>query len=461
MNVSFVDEFLLYLRVANPKVAQTVDETDFFKFFFEDVWGFDIISQTLLIFKVKSQQAAPDKLRMKHFKRLIILAIFLTSAGCGNSGASYSLLPEVDEFSQSAQANNKVDILWMVDGSATMANHQANLANNFQNFITNFANKGFDYHMAVASTDAWIRERNYNAGTCYDNPNTSADPLKRYNSSADCKSTLANFGQLTHFRDGDIYGTSSGNPVPRSGKYLIESSMPFQDVLDTFKLNIRVGTRGDGTGEAGLASLRAVLRRNADGSQGYSGETHTSLDQFRRPGAFLAVIVVSDEEDQSRKQNGTSYSSTSEYVQDFIGFMNGYTGSDETNRKYNLSTIVLNDRNNCSYGIHDQATEGKRYIALAEATKGVVGNICSSDFSSQLNTISQQIVTLATRYQLSREPVVDSIKVVVNGSELSEGSVDGWSYVAESGSYFIEFNGSAVPPQGASISIDYDPVAIR
>ena len=36
--------------------------------------------------------------------------------------------------------------------------------------------------------------------------------------------------------------------------------------------------------------------------------------------------------------------------------------------------------------------------------------------------------------------------------------VNGWEYVSESNS--IVFNGSAVPAQGASILVDFDPVSL-
>ncbi|MGE0762116.1 MAG: hypothetical protein AB7N80_02440 [Bdellovibrionales bacterium] len=354
---------------------------------------------------------------------------------------------------------NKVDIIWMVDGSGTMANHQSNLANNFGDFISVFTTKGYDYNMVVASTDAWIRERDYNAGTCSSNPNPSNNPNLIYTSSADCDPTLASFGALTHFRDGDIYGTANGTPGPRSGTYLLSSLMNPATVISTFSTNIRTGTRGDGTRESGFQSLRAVLRRNSDGSIGYGGETHTALSSFRRNDAFLAVIIISDEEDQGRKQNNTTYANTAEYVNGFLSFMDGYTGSIAGNRRYNVSSIVLEDINNCSYGLHPQATEGDRYVAITQATNGILGNICSSDFSQDLEAISAQIASLLTRFQLTGEPLPETITVHINGVSVPENASNGWTYVADSGFHYIEFHGSAVPPQGSTITVDYDPIS--
>ena len=264
--------------------------------------------------------------------------------GCSKSNDSFSLLSSGQNFQQSsAILNTKVDILWLVDGSGTMANHQSNLATNFSSFINDFSSKSFDYHMAVASTDAWVREVNYNGGGCIANPNPSQSPNTIYKSSADCANTLATYGQLTHFRDGDIYGTAAGVAGARSGTYMITNLMSPASILSTFSTNIKTGTRGDGAHEAGLQSLRAVLRRNSNGSIGYGGETHTSLSSFRRNDAFFAVIIVSDEEDQSTKVDGSNYSTTQDYVDAFKGFMDGYTSSVEGNRKYNVSSIVMVD----------------------------------------------------------------------------------------------------------------------
>ena len=393
---------------------------------------------------------------------LILTALLgVALVGCGKKPATFSLLPEAEEFSQSVASNNKVDILWVVDGSGTMVNHQANLANNFRAFIDGFVSKGFDYRMAVTSVDAWVRERNYNAGACTTNPNPSMSPNTIYTSSADCKATLATYGDLTKFRDGDIYGAVGGAPGVRSGKYLITSAMPEADVVTTFATNVKVGVRADGTRESGFQSIRAVLRRNADGSIGYNGETHTDLASFRRPDAFLAVIIVTDEEDQGRKPDNTTYASTQEYVDAFKTFMDGYTASVEGARRYNVSAITIDDINNCSYGLHAQATQGDRYVAIAQATNGVVGSICSQDFSAKLGEIAGRIAVLSTRFPLSREPVSGTIYVRVDGNVIPQDMVNGWTYVREGDFHYVEFHGSAIPQQGAAINIDYDPLTLK
>ncbi|PIU00254.1 MAG: hypothetical protein COT74_04795 [Bdellovibrionales bacterium CG10_big_fil_rev_8_21_14_0_10_45_34] len=398
---------------------------------------------------------------------LLPLVVFacLILISCSNVNPTYSLLSESQGFDQASSViiDNKIDIIWMIDDSGTMKNHQSNLATNFSNFIGEFTNKGYDYNMVVASTSAWLREYEYNYESCGNaNPNPLADPSKLYKSSADCSMTLATYGEMTHFRDGDLYGLTNGTPGQRSGTYLISSNlMAPQEVINTFAINIQTGIRGDGYRENGFQSLRSVLRRNEDGSVGYDGETHTVLGEFRRSDAFLAIILVSDEEDQSSDQSGSNYSSVEDYVQSFVGFLDGYTNGAEGSRRYNVSSITTVDVNDCEYSLHGQATQGDRYVAIAEAADGVVGNICSPDFSEQLDLISQQIIALSTRFQLAREPVPSTIKVFVNNVVIPMDDTNGWKYIAENGFYYVEFNGSAVPEQGSSIIVNYDPATIK
>lgn len=394
-------------------------------------------------------------------KLLNILAgstLLVSTVACDKG--SFSAAPVNNQFTQKASINNKVDIVWVVDGSLTMANHQANLADNFDSFISQFVDKGFDYHMVVASTDAWMREVDYNAGSCVANPNPTFDPQANFVTSADCHATKATYEDLTFFRDGDIYGTVGGAFGARTGNYLLTSAMNPASVVNDFKTNVKVGTRGDGSQESTFQSLRSVLRRNADGSVAYNGETHTVLSQFRRPDAFLAVIVISDEEDQSLKQDGTPYADINDYTQSFISFLDGYTGATAGDRKYSVSGIVLDDPANCQYGAHPQATQGLKYVSIANATRGTIGNICATDFSNHLNNISQKIITLATRFKISREPKLEGMSVSVNGQKISKDDTNGWSYFAENGNHYVEFNGTSVPLEDSIIDVFFEPKSL-
>lgn len=414
---------------------------------------------------------------MKHsiFKGSLFSAVAALAIGCADNPSSYSILVEQEKFLQTPTKsfNSKVDILWVMDTSGSMEPYQENLAQNFDSFISTFATKGFDFHMAVAGTDAWLREVNFNGSSGSDT----------YHSSADLYPTRATYDQLGHFRDGDIYNDRPtctrwnwkripdrnrqvyycGNnslsfpPDQRSGTYLLTRYTP--DILNVFATNIRAGIRGDGH-ERGLQSLRATLRIKEDGTPGYGGETHTALEQFRRPDAFFSVIFVADEDDQSTRPNGSSYSRSS-YRNTFIDMMDTYTQSAPENRRYNVSSIVMTDTRTCYGGAHESASNGTRYMDIAEATKGVVTDICKPDFSEDLTIIAETVVAMVSRFQLSREPIPGTIRVSINGEAISEDPVNGWTYFVDNGAHFVGLNGAAIPAEGDPISITYDPVSVK
>ena len=58
---------------------------------------------------------------------------FLT--GCPETTLRRTLPPDVRVDTYSQQAASKVDVLWVIDNSGSMAERQENLAKNFQAFI--------------------------------------------------------------------------------------------------------------------------------------------------------------------------------------------------------------------------------------------------------------------------------------------------------------------------------------
>ena len=58
---------------------------------------------------------------------------------------------QLDTFYQSA--TDKVDILWVIDNSLTMADEQAEVADKFGEFIQSIESTGLDFHVGVITTD--------------------------------------------------------------------------------------------------------------------------------------------------------------------------------------------------------------------------------------------------------------------------------------------------------------------
>ena len=354
---------------------------------------------------------------------------------CGDKSANISILSDSQTFHQANDVNNKLDILWMVDSSGSMEEEQQNLADNFEAFITDFVSKGYEYNIAVAATDAWRYEY---------------DPTNPF------------FQTYVKFRDGDVYMGGSGI---RSGTFLINNLLGGGDVtniINTFKTNIKVGTIGSGD-ERAFDSIRQVLEQT-------KGSGYNSAYNFRRNDAFLAVIIISDEEDFSRNNpaiNGCSGSPIPDDCQEqnlrpvseYVNYLDTFTSSSSTDRKYSVNTIGIFDEVCMAANPSSSDHMGLRYAEIASFTNGVTGSICDTNFSQNLNDIQSRIAELSTQFRLNRVPIVSSIVVNINGVDIPQNATNGWTYNATNNS--IVFHGTAIPAQGAAIQIVFDPTTLQ
>lgn len=363
------------------------------------------------------------KSNIKSFPIVLALLAFymvlLTS--CGEKDVDISLMPDMDTFYQSASINNKIDILFVVDNSGSMAEEQANLASNFNAFISEFTTKSYDYRIGVVGTDAWKTRFGSNCNVGSGGGGAINVPCAR-------------------LRDGQ------GSPVNHSGVFIIDNNT--LDPVDAFNKNVKLGTGGTGDERAFDSFMQAFeLDINPNNA-------------FRRSDAFLAIVIVSDEDDFSHDNNfiADSYGAHLHSVQSYVSYLDNLTNSTETNRRYNVSTIAILDdaclAQNPTSGTH----KGTRYMQLADATDGIKGSICDASFANSLNEIQTRISELSTQFYLSRRPDPSSIVVRVNGVVVLQSAVNGWTYNATANS--IVFHGTAIPAQGAAIQVDFDPIEI-
>ncbi|MEZ4871026.1 MAG: hypothetical protein R2827_02030 [Bdellovibrionales bacterium] len=71
---------------------------------------------------------------MKRLKFLAATCIWILTVGCAEEKPTFSQLAEEKSFVQTDPEGSftKIDILWVVDNSGSMATSQANVAANFQ-----------------------------------------------------------------------------------------------------------------------------------------------------------------------------------------------------------------------------------------------------------------------------------------------------------------------------------------
>jgi hypothetical protein len=306
-----------------------------------------------------------------------------------------------------------VDILWVVDNSGSMETSQHNLATNFKSFIAKFVQSGSDFRMGVTASDAYLA------------------PYYNNNNRARLK---------------------PGKDLSNQTHYVMTPDTP--DLENVFLTAIKVGINGSGD-ERAFSSFKEAL-------------TNSINDGFHRPDAFLAVIVVSDEDDFSHNDYTTGmngYYFTENYndpkmytIQSYVDFLTEFTAAGGAGKNFSVNTISIQDQA-CLDSLKDSAQKiGKRYIQLAEATAGQQISLCS-DFSQSLQVLSESIVELSSVFALGREPVPESIEVTVNGVAVPEDPNDGWTY--DPATVSISFHGSAVPAAGADVRINFDPAGVK
>jgi len=329
---------------------------------------------------------------------------------------------------QQAVSNAKIDVLWVIDNSGSMASSQQNLTNNFPAFIDVLLDKQYDFKVAVTTTQAYL-----------------ALPLfTPYYNTIPTPSYYEGLAQdmIAAFRDG-VGATHSGFPI-------LFPTTP--NLVQNFSINATQGTNGRGD-ERSLQSLETALKSPLN-----SG--------FIRSDGFLAVVILTDEDDFSNDTTNalSTYTAALTPTDYYVAELDTLTGSSAQNRKYSVSTIAVKDQA-CLNSIFNGAQRiGTRVLEMAQKTGGVQGNICG-DFADELRAISLAAASQATQFSLGNQiPIEASIGVTVNGSSVPNAATNpladgGWSYNATNNS--IQFIGqNYIPPQGAIIQVSFDPESL-
>jgi len=366
----------------------------------------------------------------------LIFVTFITA--CDKSDRSVSLLAQNQTFQQAGNntfSQNQVDVLWVVDNSSSMDTSQANLANNYASFITQFQTLGFDYHMAVTTTDAYLANSYFN------------------NAMSDYQPTIA------QFRDGFVGQFGLG----LSGITVMTSQNTTSSI---FQKNMSEGTSGSGDERAFSSFVQAL-----------SDPTNTNSG-FRRSSAFLAIIILSDEDDFSGNASFCDHfdsacaTTSTSYVGDhnftvqepelhtvsyYTSWLDNYVGN---HSNYSVSSIFT-DTSSCltTLNQNDPSTSriiAQRYPAMATATSGVSSSLCGN-FNNILTNISQSIISLASVFTLNAPANPSTIAVTVNGVSVPNDPTNGWTFNATTNA--VSFHGTAIPPAGATINITYTPTS--
>ncbi|MCO5114655.1 MAG: Ig-like domain-containing protein, partial [Bdellovibrionaceae bacterium] len=395
-------------------------------------------------------------------KILILICSVIVLNSCGGGG-SVSVLPTSDAFDDSdLNFNPKMDILWVVDPSKSMYEEVEKVRSNIQAFITDFITNGYEYRMGVISTSAWSEEAylanpsltylregseplfaRLHKGECVDYPNVDDDLaiLDHLNSSS-----LGQF--ITNFQTNfDVYGVKLGT----SGCGLV--GPPFGDfspvpnnIFAESAYDLYRGAISDYINdERPLQSIRAFL----------DYDKNHAPTRFVRDDAFLAIIIITDEQDASRDSLNpeSSYNravdANAHSAQDYIDFI-------ENDIKPSGQFAI--------YSIVDMNISDNIARTAATLSGGVAFDINANteEYVTNLNSIKDQILVSATAYPLQCPAVENSITVELvkaGGVEISvpkaTGVSGGWIY--NSLAVTLEFTADYLPAKGDLINVNYTP----
>lgn len=261
------------------------------------------------------------------------------------------------------ETNTKRDILFVVDDSCSMQQEQDRLAENFAAFISIAEETSLDYHLGVTTTDA-----------------------------------------------GDGNPAEAGRLVPLSGpasaRVVTRQTSPSPEAR--FRANVSVGIDPSTQIEQGLEVMRLAL--SSPLRDGHNAG-------FLRDEADLAVVIVSDEDDQAP-------SPPESYV-DFLRSLK--PGRPNAVR---LVTIGGPPPVGC-LGPNGSAIGGIRYDIVGRLTGGRYESICTMDWAATLRSVSEATFGLPSSIFLTRPPVRSTITVVIDGRTLDLGE---WRYDAPSNS---------------------------
>jgi hypothetical protein len=321
------------------------------------------------------------------------------------------------EMNLTQAPNAKVDILWVIDNSASMKPLQTSLRQNISAFIQELTKTKLNFNIGITTTDV-----------CDKRPSASLDERR-------CPEEVRN-------RDGE-----KGSLVGKAGLRVMKSGDA--DVIERFGQNANLGTNGSSF-EHGLTAVEMAVKKSLGGEN----------DNFVREGSFLSVIVVSDEEDDGvglgrANEQGINYIAKGltryEYNADhIISYLDGVKGRGH----YGINAITGTrgeDGQLCKYPNGTINEEGAEYILASQKSAGMVESICDQDWSRSLQRIGEGLNAQIDSVVLPKWPTKDSIRVHVDGELYSH-----WTYVVQRNS--IQFEKGFVPAHGAQIKIVFTPV---
>lgn len=333
----------------------------------------------------------------KAFFATLALSLF---AGCTNESGKIvpkAVLPK-EEFSEKPTDftvfNPKVDILFVIDSSGSMDFAQRNLSQNANMFADAISKMAIlDYHIGVLTTDMDAYSRR------------------------------------------DCCGELVGNPT------FVNRSTP--NMVAALSRNMMVGTNGSAN-EVMFTPVMAALT---------SPKENGVNAGFYRQDAFLAVIILTDANEQSRVS-----------PQEFLQFLTTKKGDPEKVLGYGVIR-TLAERDKCPSA---ESLDEKLEVFLASVSNGDrsqknILSLCATDYGVKLAEFAKDIVARSAGVvKLSRIPDVKTIRVNYGTQVIPNSPENGWVYQPSTNSILLAPGIDWDPGQSrAGLSIDFEVIDIK
>lgn len=281
-----------------------------------------------------------------------------------------------------------VDILFVVDDSGSMSTHQQNLAKNIGLFTQGMkANQTLDYHIGVLTSNM-------------DSRPWSPDP---------------GYGWK-----GELNGLT---------KFVTKLTPNGDQVLAR---NLNPGTDGSAT-EVFFTPVQAALTPPlvAGVNKG-----------FYRPDAYLAVIFLTDADDQSRVS-----------ATDFHKFLLGLKGGDP-DKIISYGVYIPSGAPNCSRSGEPSPRKLEEFFKL---TKGTTLGLCDADYGMKLAELGADLVRrVGSLLYLSRPAIPETIKVTFGSQTIPNHPDLGWIYDPSRNALIFGEQIELLPePTGTEIEVDF------
>ena len=282
------------------------------------------------------------------------------------------------------QNDKNIDVLLVIDNSGSMSRIQKNVISNSRIFLEQFVKQSFvNWKIGLISTDI------------------NDSPYLGFDKSFD--STLITYNDPLSFD---------------------RTVSKFQDAVS------RLGIEGDGDEYVFYNVKRVIDLHNG---------SRPSKPAFLRPNSHLVVIMITDEQEQSKKNFGMDYD-----VPNFVKTMNKYISNKKRVRFYGALSRI--DLVGCATSGDSELYFGSPYEEIIKLTNGFNISACTA-FGNDLARIGKDIASLVglPSLLLKQRPVSDTIRIFYKGMELSPGSKESggvWYYEEDTNTinfYNMEF----------------------